>query len=206
MPLTDTAIKNAKPQKKQVKLFGTEGLFLLVTPNGGKWWRLKYRFQGKEKLLSLGVYPEISLKEARRRRDEARALVAQKIDPRDKRKEEKAVIETQEGEKANTFRSVATEWLGVYSPDLTEKHALKLRRYLENVLFPVFGDKPVNELVPMDILEAARPAQEKGRVQTAHRLVQLTGQVLQFAVIKGVATANVAAGITKALQPIRVTS
>jgi hypothetical protein len=75
MPLTDTAVKNAKAQDKKVKLFDSEGLFLLVAPNGGKWWRLKYRFQKKEKLLSLGVYPEISLKEARRRRDEARTLV-----------------------------------------------------------------------------------------------------------------------------------
>lgn len=81
MPLTDTAIKNAKPQAKKVKLFDGEGLFLLITPTGGKWWRLKYRFGGKEKLLLLGVYPEIGLKEARRRRDEARTLVAQGVDP-----------------------------------------------------------------------------------------------------------------------------
>ena len=206
MPLTDTAIKNAKSQTNQVKLFDGQGLFLLVTPSGGKWWRLKYRLKGKEKLLSLGVYPEISLKEARRRREEARTLIAQGIDPSDQRKEEKAVAEAESREKENTFRAVATDWLGVYGPDLTEKHALKLRRYLENDLFPAFGDKPVTELVPMDILDAARPKQEKGRVQTAHRLVQLTGQVLQYAVIKGILTANVGLGISKALQPIRVTS
>ena len=206
MPLTDTAIKNAKSQAKQVKLFDGEGLFLLVTPSGGKWWRLKYRLGGKEKLLSLGVYPEISLKEARRRRDEARTLIAQGIDPSDQRKEEKAVAEAESKEKENTFQAVATEWLSVYGPDLTEKHALKLRRYLDNELFPAFGNKPVTELVPMDILDAARPKQEKGRIQTAHRLVQLTSQVLQFAVIKGVLKANVGLGLSKALQPIRVTS
>ena len=206
MPLTDTAIKNAKPQAKKVKLFDGEGLFLLITPTGGKWWRLKYRFGGKEKLLSLGVYPEIGLKEARRRRDEARTLVAQGVDPSEQRKEDKALAEAESKEKANTFRAVATDWLSVYGPDLTEKHALKLRRYLENELFPAFGNKPVSEIVPMDILDAARPKQEKGRIQTAHRLVQLTGQILQYAVIKGVLTANVGLGISKALQPIRVTS
>ncbi len=206
MPLTDTAIKNAKPQAKQVKLFDGEGLFLLVTPNGGKWWRLKYRFGGKEKLLSLGVYPEISLKEARRRREEARTQIAQGIDPSEQRKEDKAVAEAESKEKANTFRAVGTEWLSVYEPDLSEKHALKLRRYLENELFPAFGDKPVTELVPADILDAARPKQDKGRVQTAHRLVQLTGQILQYAVIKGILTANVGLGLSKALQPIRETN
>ena len=133
-------------------------------------------------------------------------MVAQGIDPSARRQEDKTAAEVASREKANTFQAVATEWINVQAPDLTEKHALKLRRYLENALFPVFGNKSVTELVPMDILEAARPAQEKGRVQTAHRLVQLAGQVLQYAVIKGVAKANVAAGITRALQPIRVTS
>ena len=206
MPLTDTAVKNAKAQDKKVKLFDSEGLFLLIAPNGGKWWRLKYRHGGKEKLLSLGVYPEISLKEARRRRDEARTLIAQGIDPSEQRKEEKAVAEAESKEKENTFQAVAMDWFNMYSPDLTEQHALKLRRYLENELFPAFGDKPVTELVPMDILDAVRPKQEKGRVQTAHRLVQLTSQVLQYAVIKGVLKANVGLGLSKALQPIRVTS
>lgn len=206
MPLTDTAIKNAKSQVKPIKLFDGEGLFLLVTPSGGKWWRLKYRLAGKEKLFSLGVYPDISLKEARRRREEARTLIAQGIDPSDQRKEEKAVAEAESKEKENTFRAVAMDWFNMYSPDLSEKHALKLRRYLENELFPAFGDKPVTELTPMDILDAARPKQEKGRVQTAHRLVQLTGQVLQFAVLKGVVKVNVGLGLSKGLQPIRVTN
>ena len=206
MPLTDTAIKNLKPQDKNAKLFDGEGLFLLVTPSGGKWWRLKYRFGGKEKLLSLGVYPEISLKEARRRRDEARSFVAQGIDPSQQRKEEKEVALAESREQANTFEAVAQDWLGVYRHDLTPKHALKLQRYIENTLCPAFGNKPVASLTPMDILDAARPAQEKGRIQTAHRLVQLTGQILQYAVIKGQVNANVASGISKTLPPIRETS
>ena len=137
MPLTDTAIKNVKPQDKNAKLFDGEGLFLLVTPSGGKWWRLKYRFGGKEKLLSLGVYPEISLKEARRRRDEARSLVAQGIDPSLQRKEEKEVALAESREQANTFEAVAQDWLGVYRHDLTPKHALKLQVTSPSFLYQV---------------------------------------------------------------------
>ena len=206
MPLTDTAIKNVKPQAKQVKLFDGEGLFLLVTPAGGKWWRLKYRLGGKEKLLSLGVYPDVGLKEARRRRDESRVLIAQGIDPSEQRKEAKAVAVAEQRRQENTFEAVAMDWFNSYAPDLSEKHALKLRRYLENVFFPAIGGKAVAELLPVDILDSVHNAQEKGRIQTAHRLTQLAGQILQYAFIKGLVTVNVARGITGALQPLRVTS
>lgn len=206
MPLTDTAIKNARPQSKQVKLFDGDGLFLLVTPAGGKWWRFKYRFGGKEKLISLGVYPDVGLKDARQRREEARQLIAKGIDPSVDRKEAKAAATTEQREKENTFEVVAVDWFNTYAPDLDEKHALRLRRYLENDLVPVLGDKPVARLVPADILAAVQTAQGKGRIHTAHRLTQLAGQVLQYAFIKGLVAVNVARGITGALQPLRVTN
>ena len=206
MSLTDTAIRNAKAQSKQVKLFDGGGLFLLIAPAGGKWWRLKYRLGGKEKLLSLGIYPDVGLKEARHRRDEARELIAKGIDPSVERKEAKAAAIAEQRDKENTFEIVAMDWFNTYAPDLDKKHALRLRSYLENTLFPVLGGKPVAGLVPADILGAARPAQSKGRVHTAHRLTQLAGQVLQHAFIKGLVPVNVARGITGALQPLRVTS
>jgi hypothetical protein len=114
MPLTDTAIRNAKPAAKPVKLADEKGLFLLIAPAGGKWWRLKYRFGGKEKLLSLGTYPDTSLKEARQKRDEARKLMEQGIDPGEQRKAMKAA---QTG--ADCFEAVAREWFAKFSPSWT---------------------------------------------------------------------------------------
>jgi integrase len=205
-PLTDKDIQNAKPKGKPYSLFDGGGLFLLVAPAGGKWWRLKYRLGGKEKLLSLGVYPDVSLKEARRRRDDTRELIAKGIDPSVERKEAKAAAVAEQREKENTFEAVAMDWFNTYAPDLDAKHALKLRRYLENVFFPAIGDKSVAALLPVDILDAVRGTQERGRLSTTHRQVQLAGQVLQYAFIKGLVSVNVARGITGALQPVRVTS
>lgn len=206
MPLTDTAVRNAKPTGKPQKLADTEGLYLFISPTGGKLWRMDYRFAGKRKTLSIGKYPAVGLKDARARRDKAKEMLANGIDPSEQKKVNKRIIIEEERRNQNTFRLVALEWFDTYAPDLSEKHALKLRRYLENALFDVFGNKVITDIVPADILEAARPSQEKGRIQTAHRLVQLTGQVLQYAVIKGILNVNVATGITRALQPIRVTN
>ncbi len=206
MSLSDTALRNAKPTDKPQKLADSEGLYLYISPIGGKLWRMDYRFAGKRKTLSFGKYPAVGLKDARTRRDKAKELLANGIDPSEQKKVSKRIIIEEERRNQNTFRLVAFEWFDTYAPDLSEKHALKLRRYLENALFEPFGSKVITDIVPADILEAARPAQEKGRIQTAHRLVQLTGQVLQYAVIKGLLNVNVATGITRALQPIRVTS
>ena len=114
MPLTDTTIRNAKPQTKQIKLFDGGGLFLLVTPKGGRLWRLKYRFCGKEKLLSLGVYPDVGLKEARGHREEAREILAQGIDPGEQKKETKAALAAEKQSRAATFETVRVS-------DTTEK-------------------------------------------------------------------------------------
>jgi integrase len=205
-PLTDTVIRNAKPKGKPYKLFDGGGLFVLITTAGGKLWRLKYRIGGAEKLLSLGVYPDVGLKEARSRREEARGLVAQGADPGERKKEAKAAAIAEQREKENTFQAVAMDWFNSYAPDLDEKHALRLRRYLEKALFPAIGGKPVTALVPADILDAAQPAQEMGKISTAHDIVRLAGQVLQYAFIKGLVPVNVGRGITGALQPLRVTN
>lgn len=204
MPLTDTAIRAAKPGEKAIKLFDSGGLYLELAPSGGKWWRLKYRFGGKEKRIGLGVYPTVGLKEARERREQAKKLLSEGIDPSAERKESKAIAIAEQREQENTFQVVAMDWFNGYAPDLDEKHALRIRRYLENDLFPVLGSKVVAKLLPADILDAARPAQSRGKVHTAHRLVQIAGQVLQYAFIKGIVPTNVARGITGALQPLRV--
>lgn len=133
-PLTDTAVKNAKPKSGPYKLFDGGGLFVLVTPAGGKLWRMKYRFGGKEKSLSLGAYPDVGLKEARRRRDEARELIAQSIDPGEQKKEAKAVAVAAAREQAATFEAVAREWHTRKTTDLTPGHRKKILSRLNSVV------------------------------------------------------------------------
>jgi len=136
MPLTDTSIRNAKPGAKPIKLFDERGLFLLVTPNGGKWWRFRFMFDGKEKLLSLGVYPDISLKEARERRDEARKLVANGVNPSENRKIQKSA---RADLIANSFEVVAREWFAKYSATWAKNHGDRIIRRFERDIFPWIG-------------------------------------------------------------------
>ena len=136
MPLTDTAIKAFKPKAKQYKQADEKGLFLIVRPNGGKWWRLKYRFDGKEKLLALGTYPDVGLKDARLRRDEARELLAAGIDPGQARKEAK---EERVAADAATFEAVAREWFERHHDGWAASHADKIIARLENDPVPLAG-------------------------------------------------------------------
>lgn len=196
MPLTNTAIKNAKPGPKQRKLFDGGGLFLLVSPKGGKWWRFKYRFDGKEKLLSLGTYPEISLKEARERRENARRMVAQGIDPSAARKAEK-----EQGQ--DTFGAVALEWLakqkGVWVPSHTKRQA----RRLEQHVLPYLGNKPVAEVTPPTLLAVLRRIESKGIIETAHRVHQMCGQIFRYAVATGRAERDPSGDLRGALAPAK---
>jgi len=139
MALTDSAIRTAKPQAKPYKLADGGGLFLLVTAKGGKWWRLKYRAGGKEKLLSLGTYPEVGLKEARERREEARKLIAQGIDPSAQRQAAKAAAEATQAEQANTFEVIAREWYGVNEAKWAPTYRNKILSRLERLIFPSLG-------------------------------------------------------------------
>ena len=125
MALTDTAVRNAKPSTKPARLFDGGGLYLEVSPTGGKWWRLKYRFVGKEKRLSLGVYPDVKLAKAREKRDEARKLLADGIDPSENRK---AVKATKAERATNSFEVVAREWFGKYSTTWAEHHGDRIIR------------------------------------------------------------------------------
>lgn len=206
MPLTDTNIRNAKTTGKVQKLTDGEGLYLHISPTGGKLWRMAYRFDGKQKTLSLGKYPAVALQEARKRKAEAKEQLSAGVDPGAQKKEAKIAAKTAQKEATNTFEVIAREWYASYSPSLTEKHALKLMRYLEKDYFPAIGNISVTELEPMHILDIIRPVEAKGRTNTAHRLANLASQVMAYAQLTGRTKYNIALGLTKALRPDRAQS
>ncbi len=198
--LTDTAIRQAKANEKAVKLFDGRGLYLEVTPAGGKWWRLKYRFNDKEKRLSLGVYPDVSLKEARVRRDEARKLLADGIDPSENRKAQKAV---KQDRAANSFEVVAREWFAKYAPTWTVNHAERILRRFERDLFPWIGGKPIAEVTAPELLAVVRRIENRGALETAHRALANCGQVFRYAVATGRAGRDPSGDLRGALPPVK---
>lgn len=196
--LTDTSCRNAKPKSKVYKLSDGGGMYLAVSPQGGKWWRLKYRFAGKEKLLALGTYPEIGLADARERRDEARKLLAKGIDPGAARKEAKAA---HEAKMVNTFEAVARDWLAKQRPTWSESHARITLRRLEHDIFPALGDRPVADITAPELLAVLRLIEARGAVETAHRLKQACGQIFRYAIAEGKALRDPSADIREALIP-----
>ncbi len=200
MPLTDTALRNAKPSEKTAKLFDERGLYLEVSPAGGKWWRLKYRFGGKEKRLSLGVYPDVSLRDARDRRDTARKLLAGGIDPSENRKAQKS---TRADQAANSFEVVATEWLARYSGTWAVSHRSRVFRLFERDIFPWLGGRPIADITAPEVLAAVRRIESRGALETAHRAVQNCGQVFRYAVATGRSTSDPTGAIRGALPPAK---
>ena len=198
MPLTDTGIKNAKRGDKTVRLFDGGGLYLEVSPAGGKWWRLKYRFGGKEKRLSLGVYPDVSLKDARQRRDDARKLLANATDPSENRK---AVKATKTERAANSFEVIAREWFAKKSPGWAASNAKKIIQRLENDAFPWLGARPIAEISPPELLKTLRRIEERGAVESAHRMRNYCGQIFRYAIATGRAERDASADLRGALSP-----
>lgn len=199
-PLTDKAISNAKPGTKPTKLFDGRGLFLLITPAGGKWWRFKYRHEGKEKLLSLGVYPDVGLKDARDRCDAARKLLADGIDPSLNRKAQKSLRELQA---ANSFEMVAREWYEKHAPSWVASHGDRIIRRLERDIFPHIGKRPISEIAAPELLEVIRRIEARGALETAHRAMSNCGQVFRYAVATGRATRDPSGDLRGALPPVR---
>jgi integrase len=197
--LTDTFIKAVKPQDKTRKYSDGGGLFLQVTPSGGKWWRLAYRFGGRQKLLSLGVYPEISLAQARKRRDDARRLLAEGIDPGEHRKAVVTLMDTE----VETFEKVAREWFLKFSPAWAQSHASRILRRLERDVFPRIGSRPIAEINPPEVLMVLRRMEDRGVLETAHRASQNIGQVFRYAVATGRAAMDPTASLKGALPPHR---
>jgi integrase len=196
-PLTDTKVKKIKLDGKPRKLFDGGGLFLLVTPSGGKLWRLKYRFGGTEKLLTVGTYPQTSLAEARQKRDDARALLEKGIDPGDTKKAQRAA-EVQETE---TFEVIAREWHTKFSPAWAQSHGSKIIRRLELYVFPWLGNRPIRSITAPELLAALRRIEAKGNLETAHRTQQNCGQVFRYAVATGRAERDPSADLRGAIPP-----
>lgn len=202
MALTDTGLRAAKPGEKPIKLADGGGLYLLLNPNGSRWWRLDYRFGGKRKTLSMGVYPDVSLKQARERRDEARRLLGEGIDPGEHRK---ACRNVSAEAAANSFEAVSREWFSKMLPTWTPGHADKILRRLERDVFPWIGAKPIADLAAPDVLATIRRIESRGRLETAHRALQNCGQVFRYAVATGRAQRDPTGDLRGALPPARPT-
>jgi integrase len=194
MSLTELAIRSAKPQAKPYKVYDEKGLFLLVKPNGARLWRFKYAHAGAEKLLSLGAYPDVPLKRARAKRDEARKLVADAIDPSAKRKAEKAA-------RAESFAAVAQEWLGTKKETLSESTWLRDRDQLVKLVGPYLGNRPIADIEAPELLAVLKRLERRGVRDTAHRVRAVCGRVFRYAIATGRAKRDVSADLKGALAP-----
>lgn len=198
MKLTDTAIKKAKLEAKPYKMADGGGLFLLVQANGSKYWRLKYRYAGKEKLLALGVYPDVSLKDARARRDDARKLLANGSDPGAVKQNQKRQAKISA---ANSFEALAREFHTMKSPIWTPHHATDWINTLEREAFPKFGHRPITEIEAPDVLDILRAIEARGAFEIRERVLQRVRAVYAYAIASGKARHNPAAEISGALAP-----
>ncbi|HDZ69028.1 MAG TPA: DUF4102 domain-containing protein [Phycisphaerales bacterium] len=202
MALTNTTIRNAKPREKAYRLFDGKGLYMEISPKGGKWWRLKYRFDGKEKRISLGVHPEVSLKDARDRRDDARKLLANEVDPSENRKANKA---TKIERAANSFEVITREWFAKHAPNWSPSHAVRIIRRFERDIFPWIGGKPIADVTAPQLLEIIRRIEQRGALETAHRALGNCGQVFRYAVATGRAERDPSGDLRSALPPVKET-
>lgn len=183
---------------KPFKLYDEKGLFLQVTPTGGKWWRFKYRINDKEKLLSFGTYPEIKLVGARAKRDEARELIANEIDPSDTRKAKK---QTKSGNLANSFEVIAREWIATKMKTKSEAYQKNVLRRFELYLFPWMGKRPIAEISAPELLSIVKRIEQQNKVETAYRTLQATGQVFRYAVQTGKTLRDITTDLRGALTP-----
>jgi len=193
-PLSDVFIKSLKPLEKPYRKSDGGGLFIEVTPSGSKLWRLAYRFGGKQKLLALGQYPYVSLSEARQRREEAKSDLVHGIDPSLRKKVEKH-------SRAETFGAIAREWFERMKATWSPGHADKTKGRLDNWLMPWLEDIPIRQVTAPLILECARRAQAAGRIESAHRTVQLAGQVIRYAIATARAESDPTPALRGALSP-----
>ena len=200
MPLTDTLIRSAKPGAKPYKVFDEKGMYLLITPSKGKWFRLKYRFNGKENQISLGVYPDVSLKDARDRRDAARKLLASGIDPSQDRKRQKSLEANQA---ASTFEAVTREWFDKNAGSWVPAHADRKIRLFERDVFPALGKRPVAEIEPPDVLRVLQRIEARGAHETARRAHVSCAQVFRYAVATRRIKSDPSRDLRGALAPVR---
>jgi integrase len=202
MALSDTAIRNAKHGAKPIKLFDERGLFLLLQPSGGKLWRLKYRYLGKEKKLSLGVYPDVTLKVARVRRDEARTLLANGADPASVKFDLEAEARATA---ANTFKVIAEEYIAKTAREGRAAVTIGKARWLLSLMEADLGKRPITEISPADLLETLQRIEAKGHLETARRMRSLAGRIFRYAVATSRASADPSALLRGALVAPKVT-
>ena len=197
-PLSEVKVRTAKPKENEYKLFDGGGLFLFITPSGGKLWHFKYRYDGKEKKLTLGSYPEISLFDARRRRDDARKMLANDIDPSAVRKAQKQA----NIQEAETFEAIAREWFNKFKHTWKDNHSSRVISRLEKNVFPHIGNQPINKIKSPELLSVLRRIEARGIVHSAHIIRGICGQIFRYAVATGRAERDPSADLRGALPPV----
>ncbi|MEW8989403.1 MAG: integrase arm-type DNA-binding domain-containing protein [Klebsiella aerogenes] len=197
MPLNDMQIRRAKPEDKPYTLGDGQGLSLLIEPNGSKSWRFRYRFAGKPKMISLGVYPTITLADARSRRDDARKLVAEGKNPSEVRKEQKIALQT---ESESAFEKIATEWHQMKSAKWSAGYASDIMEAFQNDIFPYVGTRPVGEIKPLELLNVLRKIEKRGALEKMRKVRQRCSEVFRYAIATGRAEFNPAADLSSALD------
>ncbi|HBI5502105.1 TPA: tyrosine-type recombinase/integrase, partial [Salmonella enterica subsp. enterica serovar Welikade] len=197
MPLNDMQIRRAKPEAKAYTLGDGQGLSLLIEPNGSKSWRFRYRFAGKPKMISLGVYPTITLADARSRRDDARKLVAEGKNPSEVRKERKIALQT---ESESAFEKIATEWHQMKSTKWSEGYASDIMEAFQKDIFPYIGERPVGEIKPLELLNVLRKIEKRGALEKMRKVRQRCSEVFRYAIATGRAEFNPAADLSSALE------
>lgn len=202
MPLSDVKVRNAKPRTGPYKLADGEGLFLVVMPSGSKYWRLKYFIGDKEKLLALGVYPQITLGDARERRAQARKVLANGGDPGEQKKDAKRIAT---GKRENSFEVIALEWLTLREHEWAPSHGKRQRAQVELHVLPMLRKRPIADISAPEVLAMLRTIEEKGVIETAHRMMQVTGQIFMYAIATGRAERNPVPDLRGALKAPVVT-
>jgi integrase len=200
MALTDTKVRSVKPREKSYKIADGKGLFLVVKPNGSKYWRFRYHFGDKEKLLAIGIYPDVSLADARRKRDDARKLLADDTDPgiakQLKKRAKKLAAE-------NSFEAIAREWNIKFASKWTPEHGAKILLRLEKDIFPWLGHHPIIEIAAPELLAVLRRIENRGAIETAHRTLQNCSQIFRYAIATGRAERDVSADLRGAIPPVK---
>ena len=194
MPLTNLKVQKAKPQARQYKLADERGMYLLIHPKGGKYWRLDYRFEGRRKTLAIGTHPETSLKEARKKRDRARSDIEGGIDPSGHQNGNPALGD-------DSFETVAREWHEKYRSQWTEGHASTTLRRLEANLLPWLGKRPLGAIEPPELLRSLRRVENRGAVETAHRIQQIASRIFRYGVATGRCSRDPTLDLKGALPP-----
>ena len=198
MPLTDTQIRKATPSQKPFKKYDAQGLYLQIMPTGSKRWRLDYQHAGKRKTISLGTYPLVTLKQARNARDDAKRLLVDGIDPSQERKARKGA-ETA----GDSFEMVARDWFNRQKPTWADSHSSKIIRRLENDVFPLMGNRPITEITAPELLKVLRRIEERGAVESAHRVRTTCGQIFRYGISTARCERDVAADLRGALPPVK---